>query len=334
MYPDLKISQEPMPGAIICWQKGEIGNGSDGAGHVAVVEEILERDSSGKAISIRTSESSYGGTAFFNAVRTYNNGNWVNWAGYKFRAFILNPAVTDDTVIITPVERMEHQEQIEIKISSLRMRKEPSLNGQIHGYAPKGIFNVLDSAIADGYNWYKIGDNTWVADCDGDATDEVEFLAPIKWTKPEPVEKNSKQNQVYIGNISLRIRFEASTSSEQMGLCEKESYYKCLEVVDKDDYTWYRIGDDAWCAGVGGVTYYASNGKVVPGEDADAVVDNDDALDELAAKLKEVEAQIASLTSQLAATKADAQNTKAQLEETTKKLEVAEAKLAGIAKIL
>ncbi len=38
----LKTSTEPRLGSLICWQQGATGDDSDGAGHIAVVEQILD----------------------------------------------------------------------------------------------------------------------------------------------------------------------------------------------------------------------------------------------------------------------------------------------------
>lgn len=84
----LKISQKPQFGAIMCWQKGATRSGSDGAGHVAVVEQVISDT------EVVTSESGYGcKTPFWTASRKKGNGNWGAGAGYKFLGFILNPAV-------------------------------------------------------------------------------------------------------------------------------------------------------------------------------------------------------------------------------------------------
>lgn len=83
----LKISSTPVLGGIMVWQKGNTLSGNDGAGHVAIVERINNSN------SIYTSESAYGGSAFFNATRTNSNGRWGMASGYKFRGCIINPAV-------------------------------------------------------------------------------------------------------------------------------------------------------------------------------------------------------------------------------------------------
>lgn len=87
----LEIGYTPKPGAIMCWSWGSL-NGSDGAGHVAIVERV---NADG---SVYTSESNWGGAAFFNATRNNNNGRWGLASGFNFRGFIYNPAVKEEPV--------------------------------------------------------------------------------------------------------------------------------------------------------------------------------------------------------------------------------------------
>ena len=61
------------------------------------------------------------------------------------------------------VERDEYKDQLEIKVSDLRVRTQPTLNGDILGYAKEGFYNFYEKAENDGYIWYKIADNEWVA---------------------------------------------------------------------------------------------------------------------------------------------------------------------------
>ena len=81
----LKTGSTPKVGAIMCWQKGTVDGGNDGAGHVAIVEKV---NSNG---SVYTSESGYGSTAFWNQTRSNSNGRWGCGSGYKLRAFIYLP---------------------------------------------------------------------------------------------------------------------------------------------------------------------------------------------------------------------------------------------------
>lgn len=73
----------PRLGAVICWRKGRVGDPSDGAGHVAIVEKINDDG------SILISESGYRKFKFRTSVipPTYE------LAGYVFQGFIYNPKV-------------------------------------------------------------------------------------------------------------------------------------------------------------------------------------------------------------------------------------------------
>lgn len=88
----LKISKTPTLGGIMVWQRGATLSGSDGAGHVAVVEQI------NKDGSIITSESGWNGFAFKRITRTNSNGRWGQTSAYKFRGCIINPSVKSETV--------------------------------------------------------------------------------------------------------------------------------------------------------------------------------------------------------------------------------------------
>lgn len=72
----------PRLGAVAVWGKGVVGDGSDGAGHVAVVEQINNDG------SIIISESGYGSFTFR---RTTLNSSYTYFTGYKFLGFIYPP---------------------------------------------------------------------------------------------------------------------------------------------------------------------------------------------------------------------------------------------------
>lgn len=75
----------PKLGAVICWAKGTVGNGNDGAGHVAIVEKIYSDG------SILISQSGYQSKRFW----TSKVKAGYALSGYKFQGFIYNPAVAD-----------------------------------------------------------------------------------------------------------------------------------------------------------------------------------------------------------------------------------------------
>ncbi len=84
-----KRSQTPKIFAVACWKKGRLWNESDGAGHVAVVEQVKTNG------DIVTSESVYGGERFRS--RTYTKASDYYLAkGYEFQGFILFPVEVED----------------------------------------------------------------------------------------------------------------------------------------------------------------------------------------------------------------------------------------------
>ena len=81
---DLEVGQTPKLGACMVWQKGT-QSGSDGAGHVAIVEKILSDT------EVVTSESAWEDYDFLIANRKKGeDGNWGQ--PYTFLGFIYNPA--------------------------------------------------------------------------------------------------------------------------------------------------------------------------------------------------------------------------------------------------
>lgn len=64
----LQTGSVPKLGAVVCWRAGQIYNGKDGAGHVAIIEDILPNG------DIVTSNSAHNGTEFFTQVVTKASG--------------------------------------------------------------------------------------------------------------------------------------------------------------------------------------------------------------------------------------------------------------------
>lgn len=88
----LEIINEPSVGGIMVFE-GIDTKDKKRAGHVLVVEENC-----GKNI-VFTSESSYGGKAFFNKVRNKKENNWGMGKYYKYLGCIVNPKIGKDVWI-------------------------------------------------------------------------------------------------------------------------------------------------------------------------------------------------------------------------------------------
>lgn len=57
--------------------------------------------------------------------------------------------------------------QIEVYNTKLRCRKEPNLNAEIIGYIDIGFYKILEETESDGYTWYKIDENKYIAHVEG-----------------------------------------------------------------------------------------------------------------------------------------------------------------------
>lgn len=82
-----KRGKTPKLGAVIVWAKGKVGNSKDGAGHVAIVEEIYSDG------SFLVSQSGYKSKRFW----TSKIPKTGYLKGYTFLGFIYNPAVSSNT---------------------------------------------------------------------------------------------------------------------------------------------------------------------------------------------------------------------------------------------
>lgn len=94
--------QTPKLGAIICWAKGNVGDDSDGSGHIAVVEEIQSNG------TITTSNSAYGGTRFYTQTISPVNGVY-SLSGYTFQGFIYLPITFSPNIPDVPSVRRKRK---------------------------------------------------------------------------------------------------------------------------------------------------------------------------------------------------------------------------------
>ena len=114
--------QAPKLGAVCCWRKGQVGVGSDGAGHVAIVEEIQAGG------TIVTSNSAYGGTRWYQKTLKppYDFGKYV------FQGFIYLPITYD-------AHRVEDAEQVCVEATGRSKGRLDSLAGTYRVNAPGGL---------------------------------------------------------------------------------------------------------------------------------------------------------------------------------------------------
>jgi len=69
--------------------------------------------------------------------------------------------------VTQPVLRDESKNQLKVNVDDLRIRNNSSTSSEILGIATlNGIYNYYDKIENEGYTWYKIADNEWVANLD------------------------------------------------------------------------------------------------------------------------------------------------------------------------
>ena len=97
-----KRGSKPKLGAVLCWRRGQANNGSDGAGHVAIVEKI-------EGNKITVSQSAYGGTRWFLSTYTIDK---YDHNGLIFQGFIYNPYVAETAVDLSKYTDAELAEKV------------------------------------------------------------------------------------------------------------------------------------------------------------------------------------------------------------------------------
>lgn len=143
-------SQTPSVGAVICWRKGKAGVSADGAGHVAIVEEVKSNG------DIVTSNSDYGGTRFYTKTITKASGYSIGSA-YTFQGFILPPGVNTPEGT-TPASSNIDPYRVKVTASALNYRKGPGTNYAIAGVIrDKGVYTIVEESGGTGANkWGKL----------------------------------------------------------------------------------------------------------------------------------------------------------------------------------
>lgn len=209
-------SQTPALGAVICWAKGKVGVSSDGAGHVAIVEEIKSNG------DIVTSNSGYNSTRFW--MQTFTKASGYSMNGYTFQGFILPP---DSTPVTTP----STSNPTTTSNSSLKVGDVVQFNGTTHyssagavsGYTCKpGKAKITQLATGKAHPYHLIavaggGSNVygWVSASDiasaGDGT------------------KNSVNYMVKITTNNLNIRSGPGTNYPLAGSIKDQGCYTILE---------------------------------------------------------------------------------------------------------
>lgn len=162
MNKQLPCGKTPKLGAIICWQKGEVKNQKDGAGHVGIVEAIAENG------DVTCSMSDYSGKKFYTKTFKAANGYYLG-TKYTFQGFIYQRE-EQNMPTISHKQKDKSVNQLQIIRSNVRVRLDVGLNGTVIGHATVGYYNVYESVEKDNYTWHRCFDesvdgfNAWMAE--------------------------------------------------------------------------------------------------------------------------------------------------------------------------
>lgn len=133
---------------------------------------------------------------------------------------------------ITPVvERNEKQNQLQVNVDDLRVRKAPATNQAILGLAKfNGIYNYYETKEQGGYTWYKIAENQWIANQDNWCTiyskkDDKTTIEELQ----KQVEELKKDKQELIDKNKLLER-------EKQNLKENDNKYEVFTATKNAMY--------------------------------------------------------------------------------------------------
>ena len=206
------VSMTPRAGSIMCWE----GLGSL-AGHVAFVESVLDATN-----KVYTSESSWGGKAFFNSIRTNDNARWGMSKNYRFSGFLYVPEVVVEQ--ITPVvARNTLVDQLKLN-KDMNVRLGIETSSESIGIAKSGsIFNYYEVKQGKSSKWYAITpDKTqWVAGINNNGTKYCDIYPKQQPVAAQPIKKFK------VGDIVVPIK---PVSYKGVKLKQWDKWYKITEL--------------------------------------------------------------------------------------------------------
>lgn len=214
-----QTGQTPKPGACMVWQKGRTLSGSDGAGHVAIVERVISET------EVYTSESGYGSKAFWNQTRKKGqDGKWGAGSDYTFLGFIYNPAVAESTVTET------------VKTDSATTFKKGSIVKVVSGAVYYGGTKTVPEWIIK-KEWIvsSISGDRAVIDKSSDGENSICSPIDVKYLILSDKSDNTVKEQalkaytVKVTASALNIRQEAGTNYSVVGCIRDKGIYTIVE---------------------------------------------------------------------------------------------------------
>lgn len=95
-------------------------------------------------------------------------------------------------IVGKPLKKDINKSQLNVFGKNLNCREAPSLKGKILGYIDLGFYNILSTKTNDGYTWYEIENNKWIANVKDSVT--IYLKKESISTKKEEIDKTISEN--------------------------------------------------------------------------------------------------------------------------------------------
>ncbi len=213
----------PKLGAVICWSAGQVGNSADGAGHVAVVEQIKANG------DIVTSNSAWKGTEFYTQKLTKASGYIYDSTrpllGFIYCGLEFEPENTDADVVETALTAGK----------AVLLKNTPCYENEstAASYGKKsGTYFLWDNEVRNGRvritnNAVRVGKSGQVT-CWVNVTDVV-----LGETAPSGAMEGSEK----LSAMESETKTESAAAQETGGTVPKPEY-QCIHTVKAGDSLW------------------------------------------------------------------------------------------------
>lgn len=84
----------------------------------------------------------------------------------------------------------------------------------------------------------------------------------------KPVERDETVNQLLEKSSILRVRMEPSTKGTFIGYLQANAYYNYYDVTNADNYDWYKIAENQWCAKTSTMVLYPAKTELELAQEA------------------------------------------------------------------
>ena len=233
-----ETGQTPKVGACMVWQKGATLKGSDGAGHVAIVEKVIS------PTEVITSESGWGcKNPFWTQTRRKGaNGNWGAGSGYKFLGFIYNPAVKDTEPEKTYTAGASNEQTIYnylTQVAGLNCAAACGVLANIEAesaFRPNNLQNSYERSLGYTDETYTAAVDSgaygnFVKDCAGYGLAQWTY-----WSRKQKLLEFAKSKGKSIGDMGMQLEFFVQEIKQYSGV------WKCLTTVANTAEGAYNAG--------------------------------------------------------------------------------------------